>query len=942
TTLDRWHQMFYYLHLKTGTYDFIRFYLDSWNGILFLDNFRIYQANPSARTVGFSQTEVSATLRNLDGYLDPTVPYAQLNFSLWDRTAQSQVDAWTTYTDYNGYAYYNWQGALEQKEYLINVTSITNTSKSYFTPLPVNYTDYFDSTLDDEIDFSEGDRETVSSSPAAATMTSISSGVNTNGSFYIKAEATASSQIVRYSFHSSSYSIDADYYTHVAIRVKTNNSNAGIYFYDSSNTLCTDQSLSTSYQVLEIDLDNDWTGTETAIHFAFRSQAAGNFTFTVDYIRLIHVDTISLFESSAYFLLVAYNVSDVIEDMIFRTWSNQTFSSDYFTGEWIPKNLSTGPHSFEYCAFMRWEDLVYLPTDIYQYEYTISEEGIMKILIHDQSGKWIPPDNFEIYIDGTRLYEAYVYFTDTSQRFNLTIADIYGYQLYSNASEVFEEFKEVQLNLFSTKLMNVQDNPIYLYIERSGGATWSEWVYPFEIVKYYLASAQYNFTIVYCDDLGSSFGAVSTNGTVVEFIYTVNVDTALLVTGYTIQDVFDNIITLQGDLDSANSSIHVNLDNTRDNITIQLVATNQNITFIAGNLTFIDTNMAGNFTIVTDLLNLLNNSMSGNFTLVTQQLNFVLDNLTLIDANLFGNFTFISNVLNLIDASLAGNFTLITDLLNTMNTTFSGNFTIINDKLTQLLGLARVHFTFYDQYGVGLPWETAIAQVNVSRIFDPDIWVNNNTQITVTAYDFFDTKLFNQTYLINRNNYGVNISVTLWEVAFRNTKDFPVYLQVYKENYAILGFERVIEANSSIKVRMLAGSYDYEIWVDGNYTTQEPIRKEPLTDRKLLVQSNFKVSKYLPATVDVFKKEATSVTQDLSSLTPFLSSLIGALIGGVLSLLLQNLVINPTVGRHIGSDRYAEHSDLEYDALDIYGPQIVSKKKQQQGSRSRRRPRRGY
>lgn len=88
------------------------------------------------------------------------------------------------------------------------------------------------------------------------------------------------------------------------------------------------------------------------------------------------VSYITLYQSISHFLIDSSNNS-----LVFRTWSDDTFSGDYFVNEWIPKNTSIGQHNFTFIAFMAEKDVVYLKLGYY-YLYEIEDEKFAPILAY--------------------------------------------------------------------------------------------------------------------------------------------------------------------------------------------------------------------------------------------------------------------------------------------------------------------------------------------------------------------------------------------------------------------------------------------------------------------------------------------------------------------------------------------------------------------------------
>lgn len=446
--------------------------------------------------------------------------------------------------------------------------------------------------------------------------------------------------------------------------------------------------VSSTYQVIRIAIDS-WGFDE--IHLRTHNVQTG--TFWVKWFHLEKSSPPNLYESSTDFLLDNEGL------LGYKTVTDSFSSPEFLSNEYIPKNLTVGSHSFEYCAYqdyLRWG--VFLPSAFYHYEYDIAESDIMKIIIHDQSGNVIPFDSFKTYIDSVRLYDNYIYFSDTSQTFNLTINDLFDNQVYQDTTEAFEQFKEVQLTLYSLKIQNIQENPIWFRIQR-GSKYYSEWIFSFEVIEYRLEQADYTIWVYYSDVAGNF--SVATNGTYVSYSYTVDSDTAIRITGHTIEDVFGNVMSLTDNLGNVNVSIHNAIIDQTENVTIQFSATNQNITFVLGNSSLIIDNLNSNFTtilsdtaIIISNINSLDTNIASNFTYIFSNLTQIITDVANINVttkvlDILANTTYIIAQLSDIDINLASNFTFMFSNFTQIFTNIA-NINVTTEVLDVLANTANI------------------------------------------------------------------------------------------------------------------------------------------------------------------------------------------------------------------------------------------------------------
>lgn len=117
TETNRWHKFFGYFRSLHASYDWWRFRGYLWQGVVFIDNVKIWQVNHQVETIDYSKTRFSGTMISWDGYANPVVPYHNVNMQIRDRTANAIVKEKSVYSDANGYFFWDFEGSLEQKEY---------------------------------------------------------------------------------------------------------------------------------------------------------------------------------------------------------------------------------------------------------------------------------------------------------------------------------------------------------------------------------------------------------------------------------------------------------------------------------------------------------------------------------------------------------------------------------------------------------------------------------------------------------------------------------------------------------------------------------------------------------------------------------------------------------------------------------------------------------
>jgi hypothetical protein len=511
--------------------------------------------------------------------------------------------------------------------------------------------------------------------------------------------------------------------------------------------------------------DSDWFGDWEADDFGyfyfydFNTNTGG--VTRLEYFRVIDVQELT-YTTIQNSVLLESETNDLLYDL----YLDFNFIGTFSDLSLIPLPSSVGTHFVQVQPYRT--DDSYITQNVYTYYYYVSEIGIMKIIIHDQSGNVLNFDQFKVFFEGYRLYDNYLYFTDTSTSFNLTITDLFDNQLYSNSSEVFEEFKQIQLTLFSVKIQNVQENPIYFRIER-GSKYYSEWIFTYEVVEYFLEEATYTIWIYY-SDVDGEFG-VSENGTVVNYNYYIDDDTAIRVTGYSIEDVWGNVVNLIDNLDAVNASltnqiieVDIHIENINTSITNQVVD-------VEIYLTNVNTTLGSQIlSIQTDLINL-------NTTLFTQTVD-ILTNIANVNTTLFDQTVLLlTDIANVNTTLYTQTLTILSDLTNINSTIFSQtvsiltlienvNTTLFEQTLTVIAGISNMNSTLFAQT---IEILTVIENINSTLFIQTVEILNQISNVNTTLYaqtvsilteiSNINATLFDQTVLLLTDLANVNTTL---------------------------------------------------------------------------------------------------------------------------------------------------------------------------------------
>lgn len=126
SSTNLWLQFYQFIHLDSfdATHGNLDLYFNSGNGVIFIDDFAIYQVKPTVLTSAYSEITFAGSL---DNWMRPDllipVPNTNLQVKLLDRTANSWFMWKNVTTDSNGLWTTTWKGRLTLKELTLEVWS---------------------------------------------------------------------------------------------------------------------------------------------------------------------------------------------------------------------------------------------------------------------------------------------------------------------------------------------------------------------------------------------------------------------------------------------------------------------------------------------------------------------------------------------------------------------------------------------------------------------------------------------------------------------------------------------------------------------------------------------------------------------------------------------------------------------------------------------------
>jgi len=152
----------------------------------------------------------------------------------------------------------------------------------------------------------------------------------------------------------------------------------------------------------------------------------------------------------------------------------------------------------------------------------------------DQKGNYVPFETFFTYYNVSDVELSAeptwnpmyfdVFLMGKDQYFNIKVYDRWGSLLLDKRNQTYREFFNFTITLYSWKLINFQDDFVYMQLKRAEASNWyTEWIAPGEIEEEYLAPGWYNLTIQF------------KNGTEIHEGFYLNTDATYIVEGWTLR-----------------------------------------------------------------------------------------------------------------------------------------------------------------------------------------------------------------------------------------------------------------------------------------------------------------------------------------------------------------------------------------------------------------------
>jgi len=175
-------------------------------------------------------------------------------------------------------------------------------------------------------------------------------------------------------------------------------------------------------------------------------------------------------------------------------------------------------------------DIYFTSTDFQNYP----RKYVTAISMFNQKDQYIPFESLFVYYNlswtelaveptWNPLYDR-VFTMDKAQYLHIKVYDRWGSALLDKRNLTYQEFYNFTITMYTFKLINFQDDFVYMQIKRAEAVDWyTEWIAPSEIDEELLGPGWYNLTIQF------------KNGTEIHEDFYLNTDTTYIVEGWTLR-----------------------------------------------------------------------------------------------------------------------------------------------------------------------------------------------------------------------------------------------------------------------------------------------------------------------------------------------------------------------------------------------------------------------
>jgi len=841
TVTDRWHTQHVKIHVTNSDYSQqLRFSFSSGQGVIFLDNNQLSQSNAQVVQNGYNDYSFIYQIVSLDNRQNPVVPNLYSNLTLGDRTAASEIQTKSGYSDSNGLVELSWKAGFEVKEYYLKVQTSTNTTYTYFTPMPSNAhsfsyeTNGLQNSIKNYWDFSESTLDAFTD-----TTYSPENIISENG--YIQYDSDTTGFWDGITFNEV---VDLSNWNYFVTRVKSNISSSSLHFnlinQDGGSHEAWYDSTSTDYNIIIHDISNANFNAKIQLEDSDRSVST---RLTYDFVYLTNTwDQGFAWEFEEHETITEYGSSENTINGWSRIYDRP--SDDYYVSNSIIYTESSASYNGIKHNFENKQDL-----SDYQVQFEIRSDLSTPITIdlRDTSGTLIE----RILHEETISSEFTYYEIDITASSDVSYIEIFDWaqsnsQFSLKYIRLIDSSQSPSLEVDTTTGLYYFDNgdnsTDYFQIWSNGSSLGIIPEFQFNYLQYQEGMTySFTYTQIFSDDLRKTH--VQTPSTFYEYPYTVEVD--FLINNFNFyQSDLDEFLTFHSSKDADVTIYH---NNTQvDTATIfegyNTISSSRDlgpgaIIFYAalfedgdGNSGWYNTTISNQdpvseeefaitgikdplYDVGSSTVSIFFQTNWGNATVHTYQ------NDTLLASNTEGkaSVTFDSSVATY-------NFTYVIDGGKT-NITFEDWYTV-----AESLGIYQVSIDLVNGLGIGIPFETVAVYSNNSGILyriAKDFIFENDTISIVTA-DYFGVSLTEATYKLNSSivNY-LSIIVPIFDITFINQYNISV-LAVFTRNNQKM--RAVIPANASLSVKFSTGPYHFNfnpIYDDPRYT-DEIYGNEPL------------------------------------------------------------------------------------------------------------------
>ena len=477
--------------------------------------------------------------------------------------------------------------------------------------------------------------------------------------------------------------------------------------------------------------------------------------------------------------------------------------------------------------------------------YELNRSKICFLAYVNQRGEHLFFDDYKTYINDSLIYEN-IFYRVVGDIIGIEIKDIYGISIKNETYTVVsgDNYIPVVLTQYSLKVMNLQLSFNFINITRDpnyyeSSYYWSEWIAPYEVIKFRLFAGYYKINLSNNEAGSSSY-----------YSYTLSGDDMLLIgSNHTIYNVLVNIANVNTTIGNQITNVQIDLTNQNSQINNSII----NVDINLGNINSSLGNMLINLDV--DVNNIANNVSSL----------YVFTNNSFINLGNDVNVSFISIENNIISINqsisnlvigVSNDVYLINGTISTMITQMENKLLLMNISLnTALFDLGTTLSIIGSNITENFILLNNSIYLNSLNINDSRVAIINNLALINNSISNMIAQVYSSVYLINNSIYTAVVDLGTYLSLINNTIDgnLSIVLQMNEfltELYQMTMFSDLLNwTNIGLNISLLTSQIDVWTFVNNyiNQSIEVHLRYQDLIEKLVISADDFR-DQWLPST----------------------------------------------------------------------------------------------